>query len=59
MTLQIGSADTISGIPIKDVRGYFRDVVGWHHQTFDLHWLQDHLSLDETPALASLVERLV
>lgn len=56
MTLQIRSADTISGIPIKEVRRFFRHVVGWHHDSFDLQWLQDQLSLDEKSAIALALE---
>ncbi len=56
MTLQIRSADTISGIPIKEVRRFFRHVVGWHHDSFDLRWLQDQLSLDEESAIALALE---
>jgi hypothetical protein len=56
MTLQIRSADTISGIPIKEVRRFFQHVVSWHHDSFDLRWLQDELSLHEKSAIALALE---
>lgn len=56
MTLQIRSADTISGIPIKEVRRFFQHVVAWHHDSFDLQWLQDQLSLDEKSAMTLALE---
>jgi hypothetical protein len=56
MTLQIRSADTISGIPIKEVRRFFQHVVAWHHDSFNLQWLQDQLSLDENSATTLALE---
>jgi predicted nucleotidyltransferase len=58
MTLQIKSTGTISGTPIKQVRSFFRHVVSWHHDSFELAWLQRQLSLNERSALA-LVSELV
>jgi len=52
MTLQIRTTDTISGIPIKQVRSFFREVVAWHRESFELKWLQEKLSLDDQSALA-------
>jgi hypothetical protein len=52
MTLQIRSADTISGIPIKKVRGFFRHLVSWHEHSFELVRMQQQLSLDTESALA-------
>lgn len=51
MTLQIRRTDTISGIPIKQVRSFFRHVVGWHRDSFELSWVKDQLSLDEKSAI--------
>lgn len=56
MTLQIRSADTISGIPIKKVRGLFRLLVSWHHHSFELPRLQELLSSDKEAALALATE---
>jgi hypothetical protein len=56
MTLQISSADTISGIPIKKVRGFFRHLVSWHQHSFELPRLQEQLSLDKESALALATE---
>src|SRR5258708_23834861 len=56
MTLQISSADTISGIPIKKVRGFFRYLVSWHQHSFELPRLQEQLSLDKESALALATE---
>jgi hypothetical protein len=56
MTLQIKGSNTISGIPVKRIRGFFRHVVGWHHDSFDLPWLQEQLSLDERSATALAFE---
>ena len=52
MTLQISSADTISGIPIRKVRGFFRHLVSWHEHSFELPQMQEHLSLDTESALS-------
>jgi len=57
MTLQIRSSETILGIPIKKVRGFFRRLVEWHQHSFDLPRLQEQLSLDKESALA-LAEEL-
>lgn len=56
MTLQISSADTISGIPIKEVRGFFRHLVSWHEHSFELPRMQEQLSLDTESALALATE---
>ena len=56
MTLQIRSTDTISGIPIKKVRGFFRHLVSWHQHSFQLPRLQEQLSLDKESALALVTE---
>jgi hypothetical protein len=56
MTLQISSADTISGIPIKKVRGFFRHLVTWHEHFFELPRMQEQLSLDTESALALATE---
>jgi len=56
MTLQIRSTDTISGIPIKKVRGFFRHLVSWHQHSFELPRLQEQLSLDKESALALATE---
>ena len=52
MTLQIRSTETISGIPIKQVRRFFRHLVSWHQHSFELPDLQEHLSLDKESASA-------
>jgi len=52
VTLQIKSADAVSGIPIMRVRDFFQRVVAWHRDSFDLPCLRDQLSLDENPAMA-------
>jgi hypothetical protein len=52
MTLQIRSTEVISGIPIKQVRGFFRHLVAWHRNSFELPNLQEQLSLDKQSALA-------
>ena len=56
MTLQISSADMISGIPIKKVRGFFRHLVSWHEHSFELPQMQEQLSLDTESALALATE---
>jgi hypothetical protein len=56
MTLQISSADTISGIPIKKVRGFFRHLVTWHEHSFELPRMQEQLSLDTESALVLATE---
>lgn len=56
MTLQIRSTDTISGIPIKKVRGFFRHLVSWHQHSFELPRLQEELSLESQSALALVAE---
>ena len=56
MTLQISSADTISRIPIKKVRGFFRHLVSWHEHSFELARMQQQLSLDTESALALATE---
>jgi predicted transcriptional regulator len=56
MTLQIRTIDTISGISIKRVRGFFRYLVAWHQHSFELPRLQQHLSLDNESALALVAE---
>jgi hypothetical protein len=56
MTLQIRSTDAICGIPIKNVRGFFRHVVSWHQHSFELPWLEEQLSLDKESALALATE---
>jgi hypothetical protein len=56
MTLQIRSDETISGIPIKKVRAFFRQLVSWHQHSFELPRLQEHLSLNQESALALLTE---
>ncbi len=56
MTLQIRSTDTICGIPIQKVRGFFRHLVSWHQHSFELPWLQEQLSLDKESALALATE---
>jgi predicted nucleotidyltransferase len=56
MTLQIRSTDTISGIPIKQVRSFFRRIVSWHNDSFELPRLQDQLSLDEKSTRALALE---
>lgn len=52
MTLQIRIADTISGIPLKKVRRFFRYLASWHQYSFELPRLQEQLSLDKESALA-------
>lgn len=52
MTLQIKSADAVSGIPIMQVREFFRHIVAWHKDSFDLPCLREQLSLDDTSAMA-------
>lgn len=56
MTLQIKSTDRISGIPIKHVRSFFRHVVSWHQDSFELPWLQDQLSLNKESAMTLALE---
>jgi hypothetical protein len=56
MTLQISSADTMSGIPIKKIRGFFRHLVSWHQHSFELPRVQEQLSLDKEFALALATE---
>jgi hypothetical protein len=56
MTLQIRSTDTISGIPIKKLRGFFRHLVSWHQHSFELPRLQEQLSLDKESAQALAAE---
>ena len=56
MTLQIRNTDTISGIPIKKVRSFFRHLVSWHQHSFELTRLQEQLSLDKKSALALAME---
>lgn len=56
MTLQIRSTDTISGIPIKKVRGFFRHLVSWHQHSFELPRLQEELSLERHSAFALVAE---
>lgn len=56
MTLQIRSADAISGVPIKKVRSFFRHLVSWHQHSFELARLQEQLSLDQESALALATE---
>lgn len=56
MTLQISSADTISGIPIRKVRGFFRHLVSWHEHSFELPQMQEQLSLDRESALSLATE---
>jgi len=56
MTLQISSADTISGMPLKKVRGFFRHLVSWHQHSFELLRLQEQLSLDKESVLALATE---
>jgi len=56
MTLQIRSADRISGISIKKVRGFFRHLVSWHQHSFELPRLQEELSLERQSALALVGE---
>ena len=56
MTLQIRSADTVSGIPLKKVRAFFRHLVSWHQHSFELPRLQEELSLERQSALALLAE---
>jgi hypothetical protein len=52
MTLQVRSTDTITGIPIKRIRNFFRYLVSWHQHSFELPRLQEQLSLDKESALA-------
>jgi hypothetical protein len=52
MTLQIRNTDTISGIPTKKVRSFFRYLVSWHQHSFELPRLQEQLSLDKESALS-------
>ncbi|HXO33096.1 MAG TPA: hypothetical protein VN901_12165 [Candidatus Acidoferrales bacterium] len=42
----------MSGIPIMQVRDFFRRIVAWHGDSFDVPCLRDQLSLDENPAMA-------
>ena len=56
MTLQISSADTISGIPIRKVRGFFRHLVSWHEHSFELPQMQEQLSLNRDSALSLATE---
>jgi hypothetical protein len=56
MTLQIRSTDTISGIPIKKIRGFFRHLVSWHQYSFELSRLQEQLTLNKESALALATE---
>jgi hypothetical protein len=56
MTLQITSTDTISGIPMKKIRGFFRHLVSWHQHSFDLPRLQEKFSLERQSALALVAE---
>jgi predicted transcriptional regulator len=58
MTMQISMADTLAGVPIKQVRWFFRHVAGWHNKSFDIKSLHGKLTLDETSA-QSLVRELV
>jgi predicted transcriptional regulator len=58
MTLQIKSMDAVSGIPIMQVRDFFRYIVSWHHDSFNLTDLWEQLSLDKKSAMA-LVSELV
>jgi hypothetical protein len=52
MTLQIKSTDVVSGIPIIEVRDFFRHIASWHHDSFDLADLREQFSLDEKSAMA-------
>jgi hypothetical protein len=52
MTLQIKSTDAVSGIPIMQVRGFFKRMVAWLRDSFDLPCLRAQLSLDEKSAMA-------
>jgi hypothetical protein len=47
MTMQINSRRTIAGIPILEVRRFFRRVVAHHHDSFDKEWLLRELRLSE------------
>ena len=47
MTMQINSRRTIAGIPILEVRRFFRRVVAHHHDSFDKGWLLRELRLSE------------
>jgi hypothetical protein len=52
MTLQIKSTDAVSGIPMMRVRAFFKRIVSWHNDAFDLTYLRDQLSLDKKSAIA-------
>jgi hypothetical protein len=58
MTLQIKSADSLCGIPIRQIRGFFQRIVAWHSDSFNLPHLREQLSLDEKSA-AALASELV
>lgn len=48
--MQINNRDTLAGVSIKQVRSFFREVVGRHSESFNLSWLGEKLTLDETSA---------
>src|SRR5258708_13327642 len=52
MTLQIKSTHAVSDVPIMQVRGFFKSMVAWHRDSFDLPCLRDQVSLDEKSAMA-------
>ena len=48
--MQIGKSGDIAGVPIRRVRDFFRSVLGWHWNSFELEQLQERLEIDENLA---------
>ncbi len=55
MTMQITSSDVIASVPLTQVREFFRYLVAWHRDSFELSALLEHLQLTEN--LASVLAR--
>jgi predicted nucleotidyltransferase len=47
MTMQIDSTQTLGGVPILEVRRFFRQVVAYHHNSFGKEWLVRELRLSD------------
>lgn len=56
--MQIGKGEEIARVPLLLVRDFFRDIVAWHRDSFELAQLEERLNLSRTAAIA-LAEELI
>lgn len=56
--MQIGKGEEIARVPLLLVRDFFRHIVAWHRDSFELAQLEERLNLSRTAAIA-LAEELI